>query len=67
MLQIKSKTIIITVAVFVLLIFLNFLKVLETPKQMIFSIFAPIQAQLYDTGSKISKYFDSEKIGRAHV
>ncbi|PIR66930.1 MAG: hypothetical protein COU51_01335 [Parcubacteria group bacterium CG10_big_fil_rev_8_21_14_0_10_36_14] len=61
MLQIKSKTIIITVAVFVLLIFLNFLKVLETPKQMIFSIFAPIQAQLYDTGSKISKYFDSER------
>ncbi|MBU4422048.1 rod shape-determining protein MreC [Candidatus Parcubacteria bacterium] len=61
MLQIKGKTIIIAIAVFVLLIFLNFLKILDTPKKLIFSVFAPIQTKLYETGIKAREYFDNEK------
>ncbi|MFH1193452.1 MAG: rod shape-determining protein MreC [bacterium] len=55
----RGKTLIIAIAVFVLLIFLNSAGVLASVEKNIFKFFSPVQKKLFDAGNFFNNFMDN--------
>lgn len=54
----KGKSIIVTLAVFILLIFLHFIDILNPVERAVFNAFAPAQEHLYKQSTKVGSFFE---------